>query len=69
LVKDFFPEGAIKIVDSMVEGDFFKVNSNFAEAEEGTCMFLKEKEAPIEPPKPLTEAEKSAKPPTNLIDK
>ena len=53
----------------MVEGDFFKVNSNFADAEEGTCMFLKEREAPIEPPKPLTEAEKSAKPPTNLIDK
>jgi len=46
IVNDNFPSGAVKISTSILEGEYFKVKSNYANAEEGTYMFLKQKETP-----------------------
>ena len=46
MLKEYFPMGAVKIAISLSEGDDFKIKSNYADAEEGTCIFIKGKEAP-----------------------
>ena len=46
IVNDHFPSGAVKISASILEGEYFKIKSNYADAEKGTYMFLKEKLTP-----------------------
>ena len=46
IVNDHFPTGAVKIASSILDAEYFKIKSNYADAEDGTYMFLKERETP-----------------------